>query len=449
MRSRRAGPSTGATMARRERAAHDPPARWAPCALLASGCGETKQAAAAAPAAVPKPTCAYPAGWQKLANKIKAPVYCPGWLPDPLTSQIDGRWSNINSVSPDRSYLESFVWQETGGGAARRRAARQPARLPGPDGDPDLPHGRRPTAERPVLRRDPRADGHRERHHRAALPGRTRTWTRGTRCCSGARAARCTRSPSTSPRRSRSTTSCGYLKRELASLVARPPSLMKLTRRQFIVGTAAGAVGAAGIYELVDQFTGGSPERAAAAQAARAASARRRARRRLGRGRGARAAAAPPDPDRARRRRPRATCALRRRELERLLAELDADYAPSPAGLGVTVAWGLPYFGQLRAATLRSACCRTTDARASRCSDRRGALPERSRSTRGSSRTTSRSCCAPTTRDHIEDAEQAHPRHEALPGDVDPARLRRRRLRRRPVAAEADGAAPRRSRAPT
>jgi hypothetical protein len=88
------------------------------CALLASGCGEAKKAAAAAPTAAPKPRCAYPGGWQKLANKIKAPVYCPGWLPDPLTSQIDGKWSNGNSVSPDRSYLESFVWQETGAGAA-------------------------------------------------------------------------------------------------------------------------------------------------------------------------------------------------------------------------------------------------------------------------------------------------------------------------------------------
>jgi hypothetical protein len=88
------------------------------CALLASGCGEAKKAAAAAPTAAPKPRCAYPGGWQKLANKIKAPVYCPGWLPDPLTSQIDGKWSNGNSVSPDRSYLESFVWQETGPGAA-------------------------------------------------------------------------------------------------------------------------------------------------------------------------------------------------------------------------------------------------------------------------------------------------------------------------------------------
>src|SRR5882672_504164 len=37
---------------------------------------------------------------------------------------------------------------------------------------------------------------------------------------------------------------------------------MKLTRRQVIVGAAAGAIGATGLYELVDQLTG-SPQRAA------------------------------------------------------------------------------------------------------------------------------------------------------------------------------------------
>lgn len=88
-------------------------------AVVASGCGETKKAAAAAPpAAKPQPTCANRGGWQRLANRINAPVYCPGWLPDPLKGQIGGQWNNINSVSADRSYLESFVWQETGGGAA-------------------------------------------------------------------------------------------------------------------------------------------------------------------------------------------------------------------------------------------------------------------------------------------------------------------------------------------
>ena len=84
--------------------------------LAASGCSSGGTRAEAAPA--PKPVCKYRAGWQKLANRIDAPVYCPGWLPDPLTAQLGGRWNNIDSVDPDRSYLMSFVWQETGPGAA-------------------------------------------------------------------------------------------------------------------------------------------------------------------------------------------------------------------------------------------------------------------------------------------------------------------------------------------
>ncbi len=85
-------------------------------APLAAGCGgSTVGPHGPTPTSAPPatPHCAFPAGWQRLANRIAAAVYCPGWLPDPLTSQIRGKWNNINSVSPDRSYLESFVWQET------------------------------------------------------------------------------------------------------------------------------------------------------------------------------------------------------------------------------------------------------------------------------------------------------------------------------------------------
>ncbi len=57
-------------------------------------------------------------GWQRLADRIAAPVYCPSWLPDPLDGVIGSRWNNIDAVSKDRSYLMSWVWQETGAGAA-------------------------------------------------------------------------------------------------------------------------------------------------------------------------------------------------------------------------------------------------------------------------------------------------------------------------------------------
>ena len=94
----------------------------AACLAVLTGCGGSRKAAPPAAAAAvdpaPRRVCTHRAGWQRLADRIKAPVYCPGWLPDPLVGQIGGTWNNIDSVSKDRSYLESFVWQETGGGAA-------------------------------------------------------------------------------------------------------------------------------------------------------------------------------------------------------------------------------------------------------------------------------------------------------------------------------------------
>jgi hypothetical protein len=87
--------------------------------VVLAGCGGAKTAQPTKPAASAAPkVCAHKAGWQRLANRIQAPVYCPNWLPDPLVGEVGGRWNNIDSVSKDRSYLEGFVWQETGPGAA-------------------------------------------------------------------------------------------------------------------------------------------------------------------------------------------------------------------------------------------------------------------------------------------------------------------------------------------
>jgi hypothetical protein len=87
------------------------------CALLAAGCGVTHPKPEASPPAPPavKPHCAFRAGWQSLANKIGADVYCPGWLPDPLDGHIGAQDNDINSVGKNRSYLESFIWQDTDG----------------------------------------------------------------------------------------------------------------------------------------------------------------------------------------------------------------------------------------------------------------------------------------------------------------------------------------------
>ncbi len=88
-------------------------------ALLASGCGGASvDSAKSAAAARRAPSCpsARKLGWQRLANKIHAPVYCPRWLPSPLDGVIGGQWNTVNSVSPDRSYLVGFAWWEQGSG---------------------------------------------------------------------------------------------------------------------------------------------------------------------------------------------------------------------------------------------------------------------------------------------------------------------------------------------
>ena len=82
--------------------------------LAACSGGGSDSAAAEPPAAVcPKSSRA---SWQKLANEINAPVYCPSWFPHPLGGKFSGRFFNGLSVDPDRSYLVSWAWFESGGG---------------------------------------------------------------------------------------------------------------------------------------------------------------------------------------------------------------------------------------------------------------------------------------------------------------------------------------------
>ena len=120
---------------------------------------------------------------------------------------------------------------------------------------------------------------------------------------------------------------------------------MRLTRRQVVAGAAAGAASATGIYALVERLAG-SPQRPAAGplppeqhvlQGVRVVRDNDveilvpplhhqvlTARLEVGE--------APADLQEA------------QAALEEVLRRLDDEFEPSPAGLGVTVAWGLPYF---------------------------------------------------------------------------------------------------------
>ncbi|HSS74017.1 MAG TPA: hypothetical protein VLK53_10650 [Gaiellaceae bacterium] len=80
-------------------------------ALLLAGCGGSASVEPSAKAVSAAPACPsdWRPGWQGLANQIHTPVYCPSWMPSPLDARIGGTYANGRFVSPDRSYLVSFV----------------------------------------------------------------------------------------------------------------------------------------------------------------------------------------------------------------------------------------------------------------------------------------------------------------------------------------------------
>ena len=129
---------------------------------------------------------------------------------------------------------------------------------------------------------------------------------------------------------------------------------MKLTRRQALAGAAAGALGAAGVYELVDKLAGDTPQRAAAGPFPPEQHVLDGVR--TIRDNGV-AVVVPPLHHQV------VTAKVKlggrelrdaQRVLEEALARIDARYGtPTPAGLGVTVAWGLPYFERYVAAAWR------------------------------------------------------------------------------------------------
>jgi hypothetical protein len=64
-----------------------------------------------AAAGAPKGSCPanWAKGWQRLADKVAVPVYCPTWMPNPLDARIGGQYQDIYSIGKDRSYLVSFL----------------------------------------------------------------------------------------------------------------------------------------------------------------------------------------------------------------------------------------------------------------------------------------------------------------------------------------------------
>jgi hypothetical protein len=119
---------------------------------------------------------------------------------------------------------------------------------------------------------------------------------------------------------------------------------MRLDRRRFLGAAAATALGGAGIYELVDRLAGGSPARPARTVAGLPAEQHVLEGVAVDDQAGVEVLV-PPLHHAIVTARVRATdLRAAQRALEDALRELESRYEPTPAGLGVTVAWGLPYF---------------------------------------------------------------------------------------------------------
>jgi hypothetical protein len=127
--------------------------------LPLSGCGgeaEAEPSGDVTPTAAPSCPEAWKTGWQKLADRIDAPVYCPSWLPTPLTGELDGEWHSTESVTRHRGYLMGFIWFEPGRGEVHVNLRGYPGstKIPDCDGRPCFsdPQGKKTVGEIEVER---------------------------------------------------------------------------------------------------------------------------------------------------------------------------------------------------------------------------------------------------------------------------------------------------------
>jgi hypothetical protein len=87
-----------------------------------SACG-SESASGPSPAASQPAAAGCPAdwatGWRHLADRVGAPVYCPHWVPSPLTPKLGeayaGQGGTAVTVAKNGSYLVSLIWSDASG----------------------------------------------------------------------------------------------------------------------------------------------------------------------------------------------------------------------------------------------------------------------------------------------------------------------------------------------
>jgi hypothetical protein len=120
---------------------------------------------------------------------------------------------------------------------------------------------------------------------------------------------------------------------------------MRLTRRQALAGAAAGALSAAGIYELVDRLAGGGSAETIRRSIGRMGPEQHALGLTVVVDNGVEVVVPPRHHQLVTAKIAARDIRAAARDLEDALAELEGRFDPTtPAGLGVTIAWGLPYF---------------------------------------------------------------------------------------------------------
>jgi hypothetical protein len=121
---------------------------------------------------------------------------------------------------------------------------------------------------------------------------------------------------------------------------------MRVDRRTFLGGAAAAALGGAGIYELVDRLTAAPARRSAAGRGGVMPPEQHVFDLSSVQSDGVEVLVPPLHSEIVTGTVKATDLRAARHDLERVLADLDAQRAPDPSGLGVTLAWGLPYFDE-------------------------------------------------------------------------------------------------------
>jgi hypothetical protein len=85
-------------------------------AALAAGCAGAGDAGAGGetgkPAAEKQCPKAWAADWARWADRVGMTVYCPTWLPSPITGEIGGQWNT--AAESGRFWQLGYVWRDVG-----------------------------------------------------------------------------------------------------------------------------------------------------------------------------------------------------------------------------------------------------------------------------------------------------------------------------------------------